>query len=169
MKKNFNEHDLKKMEQYKNETRRIDVTYIYGDNAGSQIDHLINLFGKDIYVVDYDSMFDDYAGEGRIIFKRMSLDTIAYYLDGSPCKLDTCNGKIWACYSEVFIVTDLPLIERCTMDFRLYVDYEKNLLKTLLSHISKVGVYNDWDGYEYSLEEHFKEYGDVLQLLEEGE
>lgn len=160
MEKHLSDIDKEIMEHYKNEPRNVmDIIYVNGISGADRIERLVNHFGKeDVYVVDNDSMFDDYACEEMIVFNdfdsSISMYKMLTYLDASPLKLHTKHGDIWACYSWIYIVSDIPLHE-------LYIDFkesEPDLWSDFIHLINKVEIFEDGHRVLCSLEEYWDAY-----------
>lgn len=102
-------------EKYKKIFRMVDVTYVYGSTGVGKSRGLAERFGyENIYrVCDYRNPFDDYEGQDIIIFEEfrssLSIEKMLMYLDGHPCKLSCRYTNKTACYTQVYVVTNIPI------------------------------------------------------------
>jgi hypothetical protein len=98
--------------------RRLDleVTYIYGKAGIGKTRRVMDEYGdENVYrITDYDgNLFDNYNNENVVIFEefrsQVRIDIMLNYLDVYPLRLPArYNNKI-ACFTKVFIITNLPL------------------------------------------------------------
>jgi hypothetical protein len=98
--------------------RRLDleVVYIYGKAGVGKTRYVMDKYGdENVYrITDYDGkLFDNYNNEDIIIFEefrgQVRIDIMLNYLDVYPLRLPArYNNKI-ACFTKVFLVTNLPL------------------------------------------------------------
>lgn len=102
-------------EEYKMRWRDLNVTYIYGDTGAGKTKHVFERYGYDkVYrVTDYCTPFDDYESQKIVVFDefRSSLpfSFMLNLLDGYPLQLHCRYRNKQACYTEVFIVSNIPL------------------------------------------------------------
>ena len=101
--------------------RRLDleVTYIYGKAGVGKTRSVMDKYGdENVYrITDYDgNLFDNYNNEDVIIFEefrsQVRIDIMLNYLDVYPLRLPArYNNKI-ACFTKVFLITNLPLFDQ---------------------------------------------------------
>ena len=102
-------------ERYKNEWREIDVAYIYGETGAGKTRLVMEEYGyESVYrVTNYAHPFDGYKGQDVIMFEEfrssLPLSDMLIYLDGYPCILPCRYADKQACFTKVFIVTNIPL------------------------------------------------------------
>ena len=67
-------------------------------------------------VTDYLHPFDNYHGQDTIIFEEFRsgfrISDMLNYLDGYPLELPCRYANKWACYHNVYIVSNIPLSEQ---------------------------------------------------------
>lgn len=102
-------------EKFKDKYRQLDVTYIFGVSGVGKTRGVMDKYGyQNVYrVTDYDHPFDSYKGQDVIVFDEyrssLKIQDMLNYLDGYPLELPCrYNNKI-ACYTKVYIITNIPL------------------------------------------------------------
>lgn len=115
-------------ERYKNEWRDLEVTYIWGDSGAGKTRSVMEAYGySNVYrVTDYTHPFDSYKGQDVIIFEEfrssLTIADMLNYLDGYPVELPCRYTNKVACYTKVYIITNIPLehqyphIQTCSPD-----------------------------------------------------
>lgn len=99
---------------FANSWRDLDVTYVFGKTGSGKTRSVMDKYGyKNCYrVTDYKHPFDTYDGEDVIIFEefRSSLKyaDMLNYLDGYPLLLPCRYFNRQACFTKVFIITNIP-------------------------------------------------------------
>lgn len=102
-------------EKYSNEWRDIEIFYIYGETGTGKTRYVMEKYGySNVYkITDYAHPFDRYNGEPVILFDefRSSLPIVdmLQYLDGYPCRLPARYEDKTACFTAVYIVSNIPL------------------------------------------------------------
>ena len=102
-------------ERYKNEWRDLSVTYIWGESGAGKTRSVMELYGySNVYrVTDYAHPFDSYKGQDVIIFEEfrsgITVADMLNYLDGYPVELPCRYSNKIACYTKVYIITNVPL------------------------------------------------------------
>lgn len=113
-------------EQYKSSWRDLKVTYIYGESGTGKTRSVMDAFGyPNVYrVTDYYHPFDNYKGQDVVIFEEfrssLRLSDMLNYLDGYPLELPCRYYNKFACYTNVYIISNIPLPEQYKGD--RYVD-----------------------------------------------
>lgn len=107
-------------ERFKNDFRTITVNYIYGSTGVGKTRSVMEKYGySNVYrITDYDHPFDGYKGQDVVIFEEfrssLKIQDMLNYLDGYPVELPCrYNNKI-ACYTQVYIITNIPLRQQYT-------------------------------------------------------
>lgn len=101
--------------RYKNEWRNLSITYIWGDTGAGKTRSVMDLYGyANVYrVMDYAHPFDNYKGQDVILFdefrSQLSLSSMLGYLDGYPTELPCRYSNKVACFTKVFLVSNIPL------------------------------------------------------------
>jgi len=101
---------------YKN-TRRLDmmVTYVYGQTGTGKTRGIMDKYGDEnvFRVTDYDHPFDSYGGQDVIAFEEfrssLKIADMLKYLDIYPLELPARYSNKVACYTKVYIVSNLAL------------------------------------------------------------
>lgn len=102
-------------EQFKNQFRNLSVSYIYGETGSGKTRSVMDEFGySNVYrVTDYDHPFDGYKGQDVIVFEEfrssLKIQDMLNYLDGYPVELPCRFNNKYACFTKVYIITNIPL------------------------------------------------------------
>lgn len=132
-------------EKYKNEWRNLEVVYVWGVTGSGKTRGIMDKYGySNVYrVTDYAHPFDAYNSEDVIVFEEfrscLYIDDMLKYLDGYPVKFPARYANKQACFTKVFIVTNIDLR-------RQYPNVQKDEPMTwqaFLRRIHRVKVYND--------------------------
>lgn len=102
-------------EKYGVDWRTVEVTYIWGETGVGKTRSVVEKYGyKNVFrVTNYTHPFDGYKGQDVILFDefRSSLkfsDMLAY-IDGHPVMLPCRYADKVACYTKVYIISNIPL------------------------------------------------------------
>lgn len=101
-------------ERYRKEFRQLHVCYIYGKAGVGKTRGVMEQYGYEnvFRVTDYNHPFDGYAGEDVLLLDefRSSLpfSLVLNVLDGYPLMLPCRYAKRVACYTKVYIVSNIP-------------------------------------------------------------
>ena len=93
----------------------LEIHYIYGPARWNKEKAIREQFGDfDVYSIsDYEKLFDDYDCQDIVIFKDFQSDipfnTFVHYLEKYPFKVGSRFNKKFACYTKVYIMSDMPL------------------------------------------------------------
>lgn len=102
-------------EQFRNVWRNLMVTYVWGDTGTGKTRGIMEKYGYDkVYrVTDYSHPFDGYMGEEVILFEEfrssLQLGDMLKYLDGYPVVLPCRYANKQACFTQVYICSNVPL------------------------------------------------------------
>lgn len=102
-------------ERYKNEWRNLEVIYIWGESGSGKTRSVMETYGYDkvFRVTNYDHPFDSYKGQDVIVFEEfrssIKIQDMLNYLDGYPLMLPCRYADKVACYTKVFIITNITL------------------------------------------------------------
>lgn len=102
-------------DQYKDTWRKLNVTYLWGDTGAGKTRSVMETYGysKVYQVTNYDHPFDSYIGQNVIIFEEfrssLRIDDMLKYLDGYPLMLPCRYADKVACYTKVFIISNISL------------------------------------------------------------
>ena len=95
--------------------RELTVTYIWGESGIGKTRSVMEKHGyENIYrVTNYAHPFDGYKGQKVILFDEfrssLPLTEMLCYLDGYPVPLPCRYADRMACYTEVYIISNIPL------------------------------------------------------------
>lgn len=101
-------------EKFRKEWRDITTIYIYGSSGAGKTRSVMDKYGyENVYrVTNYNHPFDGYDGQDVVIFEefRSSLKyaDMLNYLDGYPLVLPCRYFDRQACYTKVFIISNVP-------------------------------------------------------------
>ena len=102
-------------EQHKDAWRNVDVTYLWGDTGAGKTRSVMEKYGysKVYRVTDYSHPFDSYKGQDVIVFEEfrssIKVQDMLLYLDGYPLELPCRYANKVACYTKVYLITNIPL------------------------------------------------------------
>lgn len=95
--------------------RELEVTYIFGSSGVGKTRSVMDVYGYDqVYrVTDYKHPFDTYDGQDVIIFEEfrggLKHGDMLNYLDGYPLLLPCRYFNRQACFTKVFVISNVPL------------------------------------------------------------
>ena len=102
-------------DKYKNDFRQLDVTYIWGDSGTGKTRGVMEKYGYEnvFRITNYDSHpFDNYQGQDILVLEEFRssfrLQDMLNYLDGYPLHLPCRYADKVACYTKVYIITNIP-------------------------------------------------------------
>lgn len=102
-------------EQYRNEWRDLDVTYLWGETGTGKTRSVMDKYGySQVYhVTNYAHPFDNYRGQPVILFDEfrssLQIADMLKYLDGYPIMLPCRYSDKVACFTTVYIISNIPL------------------------------------------------------------
>lgn len=153
-------------EKYKNEFRLLDVRYIYGPTDVGKSRGVMEMYGyTNVFrVTDYLHPFDNYKGQDVIMFEEfrsgLRIHEMLNYLDGYPLELPCRYSNKIACYTKVYITTNIPLE-------RQYEDIQKQHKGTwdaFLRRINKVIYMTDKASYIYTVDSYNKKEEEFVSI-----
>lgn len=156
-------------EKFKNTFRTLEVCYCFGKPGCGKTRSVMEKYGYENVsrITDYKHPFDNYKGQDVIIFEEfrssLRIQDMLNYLDGYPLDLPSRYNNKVACFTKVYIISNLSLSEQ-------YTDVQRNYEETwqaFLRRITKVLVFKEtgvremtvadclhgWHGMEESEEE----------------
>ncbi|MFI3167080.1 MAG: replication protein [Bacillota bacterium] len=107
-----------KFDTYKKTWRTLEVTYIYGKTATGKTRGVMEKYGYEnvFRVTDYSHPFDSYLGQDVVIFEEfrssLKIEQMLNLLDGYPLELPCRYANKVACYTKVFILSNIPIHEQ---------------------------------------------------------
>lgn len=158
-------------DKFRKVLRDVEVTYIYGPPGSGKTKYIVDTYGLgnfyDIPVYDK-SAFDRYNGEDVVVFDEfcssIKITLMNKLLDRYPVDLPARYSNKVACYTKVFIVSNLPL----TMQYEDIQATNPILFKAFLRRIKNI-LRIDAKGQHWELKEGFKEYKQAIVFDEEVE
>lgn len=106
-------------EKYKNQWRSLDVTYLWGDTGAGKTRSVMDKYeyANVFRVTNYDAHpFDGYKGQDIVIFEEfrssIKIQDMLNFLDGYPVELPCRYTNKVACYTKVFLISNIPLDEQ---------------------------------------------------------
>lgn len=102
-------------EEQRTKFRELTVTYIWGESGVGKTRSVMEKHGyENVYrVTNYAHPFDGYKGQKVILFDEfrssLPLTEMLCYLDGYPVPLPCRYADRMACYTEVYIISNIPL------------------------------------------------------------
>lgn len=139
--------------------RQVEVVYIWGKTGTGKTRGVMEKYGySSVYrVTDYSHPFDSYTGEDVLLLdeygSNFKIRELLNYLDGYPLTLPCRYTNRVACYTKVYIISNLCLSKQ-------YVDIQVSSPETfraLLRRINKVVCYTGAGKFaEYSVDEYME-------------
>ena len=143
--------------QFKSCWRNLEVTYIFGKTGSGKTRSVMDKYGyENCYrVTDYKHPFDTYDGQDVIIFEEfrsgLKHGDMLNYLDGYPLLLPCRYFNRQACFTKVFIITNIPPDEQ-------YMNIDRETRQAFFRRINMVR--------EYQSNGHIAEYPGVQAYIE---
>lgn len=146
-------------EEYKDTWRKLDVTYIWGATGSGKTRGVMDKYGySNVYrVTDYDHPFDSYRGQDVIMFEEFRSDLklcdMLKYLDGYPLELPSRYSNKVACFTKVYIVSNIDIRDQYPNIQR----YETESWNAFLRRVNTVQYYSGKDIVEKPLKKYIAE------------
>lgn len=102
-------------DRFKNQWRDLTVTYIFGKTGSGKTRSVMEKYGYEnvFRATNYQNPFDTYKGQDVIIFEEfrssLPISDMLKYLDGYPVMLPCRYADKVACYTQVFLISNIPL------------------------------------------------------------
>lgn len=127
-------------ERYRETFRNLEVCYLYGDTGAGKTRSVMERFGySNVFrATNYAHPFDNYQGQDVVIFEEfrssLPIGDMLNYLDGYPVDLPCRYADKVACYTKVFIISNIPLEQQyCNIQ-----EEQPETYKAFLRRIGKV-------------------------------
>lgn len=107
-----------KFDKYKNEWRNVEVVYIWGKTNTGKTRYVMDGYGYDnvCKITNYKNPFDNYNGQNVILFDEfrssLLISDMLQFLDGYPCPLPCRYADKMACYTKVYIISNISIEEQ---------------------------------------------------------
>lgn len=154
-------------EAFKEIFRNLNVSYFYGETGSGKTRSVMEKFGySNVYrITNYKNPFDQYQGQDVIIFEEFQssipINQMLIYLDGYPVALPCRYADKIACYTKVYILSNIDIREQYT-DIQ---HHNHETWKAFLRRINTIKVFTQNDIKEYTV----KDYFDAFRYLTEKE
>lgn len=145
---------------YKNIFRHLNVTYFWGDTGSGKTRTVMEQYGyAHVYrVTNYAHPFDLYKGQQVIIFEEfrssLPLADMLNYLDGYPLALPCRYNDKVACYTVVFIISNIDL----RLQYDTIQKSERESWLAFLRRIHNVKVFHDNKEFTYTIEQYLNDF-----------
>lgn len=103
-------------DRYKDAWRNLEVTYIWGESGAGKTRSVMEQYGySNVFrITNYDNHpFDGYKGQDVIVFEEfrsgIKIQDMLNYLDGYPMMLPCRYADRVACFTKVFLISNIPL------------------------------------------------------------
>lgn len=146
-------------QQYADKWRDLHVTYIYGQAGSGKSRYVTDKYGyTGVYrVTDYDHPFDGYKGEQVIVFEeyrgQFKISDFLNYLDGYPLSLPCRYQNKQACYTDVYIVSNVALEDQ----YKQVQETQAETWPALLRRIHEVAYFACFGDTWYTMDQ-YKEF-----------
>lgn len=139
--------------EFANCWRNIEVTYIFGRTGAGKTRSVMDRYGyaQCYRVTDYKHPFDTYDGQDVLIFEEfrggIKHGDMLNYLDGYPLLLPCRYFNRQACFTKVFIITNIPPDDQ-------YRNVDKESQNAFFRRINKViqyhgtGIQTEWNSVQ---------------------
>jgi len=128
------------MEENKNEYRKLDVTYIWGKTGVGKSRYVLekHTYSECYRIVGYKNPFDEYAGQDVIVFDEfrssLPISLMLTLLDGYPTALPCRYQNKQACYTQVYLISNIPLKQQ----YENVQLYEQETYNAFLRRINRI-------------------------------
>lgn len=140
---------------YGNEYRNVEVHYIYGKSRTGKTRYVMDKYGYDkVYkTTNYKNPFDNYNNQPVLLLDefrgQLDFSDLLQYLDGYPCRLPARYSDRLACYTEVYIVSNVSLDEL----YKTIQTEQKDSWNALIKRISTITKFETNDnGLPFSID-----------------
>lgn len=126
-------------EEFSERWRDLEVTYIYGDTGTGKTRYVMEKYGyRNVYrVTDYRHPFDSYMGQDVILFEEfrssLPLGDMLKYLDGYPVVLPCRYANRQACFTKVYIGTNVSIDAQ-------YPDSQRECMEDFLAFLRRISI-----------------------------
>ena len=104
--------------RFRSQWRDLQVTYLWGKTGDGKTRSIMELYGYEnvFHVTNYAHPFDDYRGQDVILFDEfrssLPIADMLKFLDGYPLMLPCRYSNKVACFTKVFLVSNIPLSDQ---------------------------------------------------------
>lgn len=125
--------------EFSEKWRDLTVEYIYGETGTGKTRSIMDNYGyKNVYrATDYRHPFDGYMGQDVLLFEEfrssLPLGDMLKYLDGYPVVLPCRYANKQACFTKVYICTNIPLCKQ-------YPEIQKDSFDDFLAFVRRINL-----------------------------
>ncbi len=133
--------------KYRKEFRDVKVHYLYGDTGTGKTSSIYKKHGAEniCRITDYGGKngvrFDGYSGQKVLVFEefhsQIPIESMLNYLDIYPVQIPARYNDRTACYSTVYITSNIPLEEQ-------YTDIQRNKLETWHAFLRRIHTVTEY-------------------------
>ncbi len=145
-------------EQFADKWRDINVVYIWGTTGAGKTRYVMEKYGyTNVYrVTDYEHPFDSYKGQDIVIFEEfrnsLKIGDMLKYLDGYPVELPARYNNKVACFTKVYIITNIDIREQ----YPVHQDSESETWQAFLRRINEVWFMTKENTQKFDTKEYMK-------------
>lgn len=144
-------------QQYRDTFRKLETVYIWGKTGTGKTRSVMEKYGySGVYrVTDYAHPFDSYMGEDVLLLdeyhSNFKVRDLLNYLDGYPLNLPCRYANRVACYTKVYIISNLCLTKQYPETQAESPEVYNALLRRIhkVVHYTGVGEYTEYETAEY--------------------
>ena len=144
-------------QQYQDTFRKLEMTYIWGPTGTGKTRSVMEKYSySGVYrVTDYTHPFDSYQGEDVLLLDEYSsnfkIRDLLNFLDGYPLKLPARYSNRVACYTKVYIISNLCLTKQYPEEQYRSPETFAALLRRIqkVIHYTDPGKYEEYETDEY--------------------
>ncbi len=140
-------------EEYRKDFRQLDISYIFGGTGLGKTRHVMDQYGYEnvCQITGYQhGCFDKYRGEPVILFDEFhssfKIADMLNFLDGYPLELPCRYANRVACFTKVYIVSNIPLQAQYPNVQREMPSVWQSFLRRIsrIIEYTDVGVFNEY-------------------------
>lgn len=160
--------NLIKQEEYSHVFRNVEVMYISGESRTGKTRYVMDKYNYDVYrVTNYEKYpFDQYEGQEVLVFddfrSSIPITDMLKYLDGYPISLTARYMNREACYTKVYIISNISIefqyLREQGVEQEIYKAFLKRLTKGIVVfHKESKEFYRTIELYKLGKSEPFSE------------
>lgn len=145
--------------------RKLEVTYIFGETGTGKTRYVLEKYGyRNVYkITNYEHPFDGYENQDVILFDEfrssLPLKDMLQYLDGYPCRLPARYSDRQACYTKVYLISNIPFEKQ-------YCYIQENDIKSWEAFRRRITKYLNFEKINKALPHYYKNNIDIIESYE---
>lgn len=145
--------------------RKLEVTYIYGETETGKTRYVLDKYGyRNVYkITNYEHAFDGYENQDVILFDEfrssLPLKDMLQYLDGYPCRLPARYADRQACYTKVYLISNIPIEKQ-------YINIQEYEEKSWLAFKRRITKYLNFEKINKAIPYYDKNNIDIIESFE---